>query len=405
MLAVAKATEAAAAQATTAQPAAAAELEELAELEVAKVKRIKNKARLQSLCLERELDTGGTCAELQARLIEWISDEELPEVELELEKTAKRAKTMAAKFQVGASVKFRNVIYEIKQTLHGDQPIVYGLGSAGLAGTLCYAPEHEIVANQAPPAGAAAPQLLGQLGLNGCPGQHVLQGMQAVNDPAHPQGLVGGGQQFQGGAVAGGQGPFHPPVLPPPLGGGGTDYTGQWMATLGITAEQAHAANLHLQPPPAPAAGSTPILAGAILPNRVLPAGSVLLNRSFVPKDDMDDEDVDEVTVQTSVGLRVLGTKNAGRSPPIKTWAEFHAGCTRRDIYKSQNHLWRDATEQARSHAFCLTVIAFGAKYTLAACMKYDELCTKAVHDRAPGMADWAGYDGQLWSNLILSHH
>jgi hypothetical protein len=45
------------------------------------------------------------------------------------------------------------------------------------------------------------------------------------------------------------------------------------------------------------------------------------------------------------------------------------------------------------------------AKYTLAACMKYDELCTKAVHERAPGMADWAGYDGQLWSNLILSHH
>ena len=44
-------------------------------------------------------------------------------MELELEKTAKRAKTMAAKFQVGASVKFRNVIYEIKQTLHGDQPI------------------------------------------------------------------------------------------------------------------------------------------------------------------------------------------------------------------------------------------------------------------------------------------
>lgn len=385
-------------------------------LDLDELKQTNDLEKLKQLCRERGLKDKGNRMQLRAWLRAWNDKQDTDdgdddvEDELEAGPTKKQATGgQKGDVKVGDLAKRDDKVYRVQALVQGPE-LIYQLRSSAGEEIYCSRKDFQTlkdVKGAAPPAPQAGAQLFGALGLGGQ--QHVPLGAHGV-----PGAHTGHGLSLLNHGCHGGACGFSPPPAAPggfsPAGGAAAaaaktgDYTAEWQAAMGgASAASVHAQGLHHKPLSETLGQAqtahTP-MPGAYAPTYTVAPGCCPLLRHWATKSDSAAEPT--VTMLSTAMGDLPVSRRSTEAPPLKNWAAYHVARGRHDMAKTLSGSWRDKGEHARSEEFAMALMRYGETYKFEVCMAYDEECRRRIFRKAPGMADFADYDGRLWAEFFL---
>jgi len=234
------------------------------------------------------------------------------------------------------------------------------------------------------------------LGKHGVPGAHTTSALGAVAGVGHPPGSMG--QMLAEMKAAGVGSTPAAPVAPAST----VDHTPAWMAVLPgkWTAEQIRKQDLHLQAPPRPELGGTPIPGTGL---GVQPfCGTYAIAVCPLPRDFcVRLASAKEPAVFTLGGIE-FGKKASSNAKPLTNLSDFCIALSRYENWREQNGTWAPG-EREEHNVYTTTILGYVSTYGFSAAMAYDELFRRHLFAGSnPAIQSWSGYDGRIWCECFM---